>query len=248
MVQNLTVIRKAQLRGMRLISSGRLRESVLLNVDAAANGVRTGLEGLVGEDKAELLAEIQNATSDLRPAHQEENGANRPSGSSHGVPNSAHVRAAFAGPRPLSLNRFNGPNHGGWYSAIDPETAIAEVSYHLTRFLHDSGIYEAAVDYAELFASLQGDFIDLRNVPAHPALHPDCSFGYTAGNALAEAALAQGLSGIIYPSVRRPGATCVTALVPDAVQSIAEGDIWRLIWSGSTSPRIERYRSDGTAF
>ena len=66
------------------------------------------------------------------------------------------------------------------------------------------------------------------------------AIGYPAGNALADAARAKGLNGIIYPSVRHSGGTCIAALFPHAVQSVAQGDVYRMTWRGSSEPEIEK--------
>ena len=73
-----------------------------------------------------------------------------------------------------------------------------------------------------------------------PCLDPNRLVGYPAGNALADATRAKGLIGIVYPSVRHPGGTCVVALRPHAVQSAAQGDIYRLLWNGQPDPKIEK--------
>lgn len=73
----------------------------------------------------------------------------------------------------------------------------------------------------------------------HSALNPDGRLAYPAGNQLADTVRAQGLNGIIYPSVRHEGGTCIVALRPHAVQSVAAGDIYRLTWSGSPQPAID---------
>jgi hypothetical protein len=96
------------------------------------------------------------------------------------------------------------------------------------------------VDYAELFASMAGEFIDLRQTVSHPCLNPDPTIGYPIGNAVADAARARGLNGIIYPSVRHPAGTCVVALWPHAVQSVAQGALYRFEWSGGPEPTITR--------
>jgi len=114
------------------------------------------------------------------------------------------------------------------------------VSFHLMRFLVETGLFEAVVDYAELYASFAGEFVDLRDAPRHSALDPDIAIGYPAGNALAEAARERGLNGIIYPSVRCVGGTCIAALFPHAVQSVAQGDVYRLRWQGAPEPVVER--------
>src|SRR6266481_9502207 len=44
---------------------------------------------------------------------------------------------------------------------------------------------------------------------------------------------AAGHYGIVYPSLRHPGGTCLVALVPHAVQSVTQGRVIRLTWSGT---------------
>ena len=89
-----------------------------------------------------------------------------------------------------------------------------------------------------MFASMAGEFVDLRGAPTDRRLDPDPSIGYPAGNALADAARARGLNGIVYPSVRHAGGTCIVALMPHAVQSVAPGAVYRFVWSGSPDPAI----------
>jgi RES domain-containing protein len=225
-LEGLPVTREALPRTVRLVSSARLRDPVLL--------------GLADADDLAALAEIEGATSGRLIAEARGIGRVSPHELVHGVPHSAHINAAFAYPRPRAPNRFNGPDRGAWYAALDAETCLAEVAFHLTRFLADTGVYEAVVDYAELFASFAGEFLDLREAFGHPALNPDTDIGYPEGNRLANAALAQGLNGILYPSVRHPGGICIAALVPHAVQSVAQGGQWRLTWAGSPKPMIAR--------
>src|SRR3546814_6750208 len=99
--------------------------------------------------------------------------------------------------------RFSPANRGAWYAALALETCLAEVGFHLTRALADAGDFNATVEYAEMFCSLAGDFVDLRQRPRHPSLGADIATAYPLGNALAESARAEGLTGIIYPSDRK---------------------------------------------
>jgi hypothetical protein len=110
----------------------------------------------------------------------------------------------------------------------------------MTEFLAQDGDFNAVVDYAEMHASLAGEYLDLRDHPDHPSLNRDKAIGYPAGNALADAARAKGLNGVIYPSIRHSGGTCIAVLRPQAVQSVAPGDVIRLTWRGDRTPRVER--------
>jgi hypothetical protein len=91
-----------------------------------------------------------------------------------------------------------------------------------------------------MFASMAGEFVDLRGASGHPCLDPDPAKGYPIGNALSDAARTQGLNGLIYPSVRHVGGTCIVALRPHAVQSVAPGAVYRFEWTGRAEPTITR--------
>ena len=129
--------------------------------------------------------------------------------------------------------RFNPANRGAWYAALGLETCIAEVGHHLTLALADVDDFNAVVEYGEMLASMSGVFVDLRELADHAALDPDPATGYTAGKAVAAQARAEGHNGIIYPSVRQAGGTCVAALWPNVVQSVVQGAMVRLTWTGN---------------
>lgn len=208
-------------RAVRLVATARLRDPVLLR--------------LVEPSLVADLAEIEGATS-ARLREQSFRADLFPTGRPH----ANFVNAAFAYFRPRERNRFNGPARGAWYAALAVETAIAEVAFHIGRELDRVGDWRATVDYAELWASFAGDFVDLRDVrPPPECLDADTAIGYPAGNALAAEAMAAGLNGVIYPSVRHPGGTCLVALWPHVVQSVAQGNVLRLVWAGAPSFRVE---------
>lgn len=220
-------VREAFPRTVRLVSSARLRDPVLRRLVADAADL-------------DALAEIEGATSGRLIAEARGAGEIATAEFVHGVPGANFINASFAYWRPRALNRFNGPGRGAWYASLAVETSLAEVAFHMSAFLADAGSFKATVDYAELHASMAGEFIDLRRRQPHPALSPDIALGYPAGNVVAAEALARGLNGVIYPSVRHPGGTCIAALRPHAVQSVAQGGLWRLKWSGSATPAVDR--------
>ena len=99
--------------------------------------------------------------------------------------------------------------------------------------------FDATVDYAELYASFIGDFVDLRDATPLPEfLDPDPDRSYPAGNAFADSVRGAGHYGIVYPSARHTGGTCLVALLPHAVQSVRQGAVIRLTWAGKPGPRM----------
>jgi RES domain-containing protein len=208
-------------RAVRLVATARLRDPVLL--------------GLVSRPMLDDLAEIEGATS--ARLHEERFAAT--SYPSH-RPHANFVNASFAYFRPREMNRFNGPGRGAWYAAFAVETSLAEVSWHIHRELSRVQDYHAVVEYAEIWASFAGAFVDLREQdPSPPCLDPDPAIGYPAGNVLAAETMALGHNGIVYPSVRHAGGTCLVALWPHTVQSVAQGSVWRMTWAGEPQPVIE---------
>lgn len=223
---DLPLVREAFERTIRLVPSARLRKAVLAPL------ADTGAEEA-------LLAEIEGATSSRLIA--EERGLAGLSADElvHGVPHAKFINASFAYSRPRQPSRFNPAERGAWYAALDVATCLAEVGFHLTQALADAGDFDAVVEYGEMIASMSGVFVDLRTSPAHPALDPNPAAGYPAGNALVAQARADGHNGIIYPSVRHQGGTCIAALWPNVVQSVVQGAMYRLTWAGGPAFAVE---------
>lgn len=225
-VDGVPVTTEAFPRTVRLVTTARLRAPVLLPL-------------VDSEDELALLGEIEGATSARLMAQERGISGLAANELVYDVPHAHFINASFAYARPQQPNRFNGASRGAWYAALALETCLAEVGFHLTNALADAGDFNAVVDYAEMFCSLAGDFLDLRQRPQHPSLGADIATAYPMGNALAARARAEGLNGIIYPSVRHPGGTCLVALRPAAVQSVRQGDVYRMIWRGRPEPIVE---------
>lgn len=211
---------------IRLVTTARLRAAVLTS--------------LVDDEKElQALAEIEGATSTRLTAQDRGISGLAANELVYDVPHAHFINASFAYAKPQQPNRFNGADRGAWYAALDVATCLQEVGHHLTNALADAGDFNATVEYAEMFCSLAGEFLDLRQAPDHPSLDPDNVKSYPMGNALADRARAAGLNGIIYPSVRHPGGTCLVAIRPAAVQSVRQGVIYRMLWRGDPTPNIE---------
>lgn len=224
LVAGFPVVRRAVERTVRLVSTARLRPPVLAD--------------LVPPELLDALAEIEGATSGRLNGQWRGTSGVEHTEFVYNVPHANFINATFCYARPGAPNRFNGENRGAWYAALDVNTCLAEVRFHITRELSNIGEYNTRVDYAEMFASFAGDFLEIAPGSDHPCLHPDPAIGYPAGNAVADAARANGISLLSYPSVRSPGGTCFAALSPNAVQSVAQGGVWEMVWSGTPEPKI----------
>ena len=213
-------------RTVRLVSTARLRPPVLAQLTD-------------NDREMQELAEIEAATSSRMNAQATGISGLAANELVYDVPHAAFINASFAYAKPRDPNRFNGEYRGAWYAALQVETCLAEITFHMTEFLANAGDFNATVEYAEMYCSTSGEFLDLRERIGHPALQPQKAFGYAAGNALAVAARAAAMNGIIYPSVRHEGGTCLAILRPAAVQSVRQGDVYRLVWSGEATPAVD---------
>ena len=136
------------------------------------------------------------------------------------------VNAAFthAGP---GGGRFNSSQRGAWYCGVERETSIAEVTFHKLRELEEidwaaeeiSTCDDYLADFATEMHDLRGQRPQYqRYLKAGPI--PEC---YAGPQQLAAALLERRSNGVIYPSVRRKGGTCVGCFRPTLVYNVRRG-------------------------
>ena len=154
-----------------------------------------------------------------------------------GLPYAHIVNAAFTHPHPLG-SRFNGPDRGAWYCGFESETATAEIAFHKTIDLLEVGVLEDDVTYDDFTADFSAEFHDLREGKRFAKYLDPAS--YVASQELAENLLTAGSLGIVYPSVRNRGGTCIACFRPALVANVAKRETYRFTWSGETTPLISR--------
>jgi len=131
------------------------------------------------------------------------------------------VNAAFTHASPFG-SRFNGPERGAWYAAFSLETAGVEVAFHKSEELREINWQEKeTLLYVDFLADFRGEFHDIRG-DSHFAecLAPD---SYAASQKLSLELLGKGSAGIVYPSVRHSGGTCVACFRPALVNNVRKG-------------------------
>ena len=153
-----------------------------------------------------------------------------------------YINAAFCYTRATG-NRFNGPERGAWYASYGEdaiETAQAEVSWHLTRELEATGVFENLTAYRELLAGFTTRMHDLAGMEGEEVLSPEPRIAYPIGQTLAQDVLGSDGNGLLYPSTRRDGGRCLVAFRPHLVQNVRQGDTWTFAWRGEVTPEITR--------
>ncbi len=193
------------------------------------------------------IFDLDNASNDRLLAENER----RPGIGVHellfGIPYYRIVNAAFAHPHPLG-SRFNGPERGAWYAAFELRTSKAEVAFHRTVHLAEIRRFEDDVTMDDYLADFSAEFHDLRGEPGKSAfvkcLDPD---SYVHSQVLAERLLEAGSLGVVYPSVRRAGGTCLACFRPALVMNVRKGATYRFRWSGAPRPTIEAVKASAVA-
>ena len=188
------------------------------------------------DDHLRAIVELDMATNDrLRAAHQMLPGIG-PEELVSAVPHAAVINAAFCHPNPLG-SRFSGPDRGAWYAGFDLATSQAEVGFHKSVQLAEIDRFEDSVTYDDYRADFSASFHDLRRARGvvRACLDPA---RYVDSQALAERLLEWGSLGVVYPSVRHTGGTCVGCFRPALVMNVRRGKTYRFTWEGHPTPRV----------
>lgn len=153
-------------------------------------------------------------------------------------PMASVVMAAFCHPSPGG-SRFSSETRGAWYAGRTLDTALAESLHRRGAELQEVGVTDARVEMRLYHADFDAAFHDLRESANewHEVLDPD---SYTASQDLGARLLEAGSNGVIYPSLRHPGGTCLACFRPKQVRNVRVGGHWAYAWRDgrATAARI----------
>jgi hypothetical protein len=148
------------------------------------------------------------------------------------------VNAAFTHAKPFG-SRFNGPERGAWYGGFSLETAGIEVAFHKSEELREINWQEKETFlYSDFLADFRGEFHDIRR-DRHftKCLDPN---SYTASQKLAHELLDKGSAGVVYPSVRQNGGTCISCFRPALVNNVRKGGQISVEFENALAPPVIR--------
>ncbi len=192
----------------------------------------------IADDDAHLQAifELDAATNDRLHAENHRWAGIGPEELVFAVPHAAVVNASFCHANPLG-SRFSGPDRGAWYAGFDLETSQREVAFHKAVQLAEVGRLEDSVTYDDYLADFSATFHDLRRARRafRDSLDPN---SYERSQQLAEALMSEGSLGVVYPSVRHDGGTCVAAFRPALVMNVRKAKTYRFTWTGTPVPKV----------
>lgn len=193
----------------------------------------------IADDDAHLqdIFDLDNATNDRLLADKNLLPGIGPEELVFGVPYYRIVNAAFCHAHPQG-SRFNGPDRGAWYGSFAVETSIAEVCFHRRIELDEvSWTKPVSVTSDDYLADFTGSFHDVRNNAAFAAcLDPD---SYVESQRLSHMLLGERSLGIVYPSLRHPGGTCVVCFRPAVVGNVRKAMTYRFTFNSGEEPVVE---------
>jgi hypothetical protein len=191
----------------------------------------------IARDSAHLdaIIELDNATNDRLVAQQDRLPGIGVAELVFGVPCADVINAAFTHPHPLGA-RFSGPDRGAWYAGFDVSTSQKEVGFHKSVQLAEIGRFEDSVTYDDYLADFSASVHDLRHARSFRACLDPRS--YVASQALAEQLLTAGALGVVYPSVRNEGGTCLACFRPALVTNVRRHKTYRFTWRGTPEPDV----------
>jgi len=215
-----------------------------------ADGGASVLTRLTADQRTlEGIFELDNATNDRLLAESELLPGVDARELVFGIPSYRIINAAFCHSAPAG-SRFNSPDRGAWYAGFELETSQTEIAYHRQLWLRETAWdEEESSDYLDYLADFRAEFHDLRvndlrdndlrgSSDQADALSP---VSYAASQSLAAQLLQLGSAGILYPSVRRPGGTCIACFRPVLVTNVRKGDTFTFVFPDSHAPpRIRR--------
>lgn len=152
-------------------------------------------------------------------------------------PGASFVMAAFTHLNPRG-SRFSDGSYGVYYAAAELQTAIYETVFHFEAFARDSADPPREEDMRVLLGTARAEVHDVCGLdPAERAAVLDPG-SYDASRTLAASLRDRGADGIVYPSVRHTGGTCLAAFRPKAVGIPRQERHLRYRWNGT---RVDRY-------
>ncbi len=158
-------------------------------------------------------------------------------------PGSTPLMAAFTHP---GNSRFSDGTYGVYYAADSIDTAIAETTYHRTRFLQASKEAPCLIQMREYIANVQQKLINLcQQEMVADLLHPD-PFQYAKSQIFARDMRMKKVWGLYYPSVRTSGGRCVAIFRGPALSIPTQGCHLDYIWNGEIISEVrlsQNYKS-----
>ncbi len=133
---------------------------------------------------------------------------------------------------------FGIPSYRIINASFELATSQAEAAYHRRLWLEEINWQEEDVsDYVDYLADFRAEFHDIRGVKEFAACCDPNS--YKASQKLGAQLLRLGSAGIVYPSARRVGGTCIGCFRPVLVTNVRKGRRYKVEFADwQSNPKI----------
>lgn len=141
-------------------------------------------------------------------------------------------------------SRFSDGGYGVYYAASTLQTAIYETGYHFARLAADAQDPPRREDMRVLLGSIESDLHDVASLEASMRARLLDPVSYSHSRPFASELREAGSNGLIYPSVRDSGGTCVAAFWPNVVGIPMQERHLQYEWDGERFSRYFDYSLD----
>ena len=146
------------------------------------------------------------------------------------------IMAAFTHLNPQG-SRFSDGSYGVFYCARKRDTAIAETRYHAALFMLATHELPTRLQMRLYTVQAKGKVVDLRATSqAEPRIVDPDDYSYAQG--IGRKLRAEGALGIVYPSVRHPGGTCLAALRTSLLSHCLHAAYLEYNWNGAAMDAV----------
>lgn len=142
---------------------------------------------------------------------------------------STPLMAAFTHP---GSSRFSDGSYGIYYAGNSLKTAINETKFHRECFLNASNEPPCQIQMREYIANVKKPLVTISQT-SHPTLLSPNLSAYSDPQNFGRQIKENNEWGIIYPSVRQRGGTCVAIFRPPALTIPTQGCHLDYIWDGN---------------
>lgn len=156
-----------------------------------------------------------------------------------GGPGATPLMAAFTH---TGASRFSDGSFGIYYAGETLQTAIAETKFHREIFYSASNEAATRIQMREYVAKVKKELLDVRDYQEEDIFNPDINT-YPVSQRFGLEVRGQGEWGIIYPSVRDEGSSCVAVFRPPALSIPKPGCHLEYIWDGKKISEVRELKS-----
>ena len=154
-------------------------------------------------------------------------------------PGSSPVMAAFTHTSVNCPSRFSDGSYGVYYAAQTLQTAVVETKFHRARFLAYTNEAAGEIDMRVYIGEIVKPLHDVRAGHYDNLHNPN---DWKPGQQFGKNLKTINSWGLVYRSVRNPGAHCIAALRPTTVSIPRQGPHLSYVWDGKTICKVYEKR------